>query len=42
MLLWRLRDRWRPGMLIAIYLIGAGLERFLVEFLRRNADRPSG
>jgi phosphatidylglycerol:prolipoprotein diacylglycerol transferase len=36
-LLWRWRDRWRPGTLTAIYLIGAGLERFLVEFLRRNS-----
>jgi phosphatidylglycerol:prolipoprotein diacylglycerol transferase len=37
-LLWRWRDRWAPGTLIAIYLIGAGLERFLVEFVRRNSD----
>jgi phosphatidylglycerol:prolipoprotein diacylglycerol transferase len=35
-LLWRWRDRWRPGTLTAIYLIGAGLERFLIEFIRRN------
>jgi phosphatidylglycerol:prolipoprotein diacylglycerol transferase len=34
--LWRLRDRVRPGGLMAIYLVGAGLERFLVEFVRRN------
>ena len=26
----------RPGTLTAIYLIGAGLERFLIEFIRRN------
>jgi len=38
LLLWRWRNRWRPGTLIAIYLIGAGLERFLVEFVRRNSD----
>ena len=38
LLLWRWRDRWSPGTLIAIYLIGTGLERFLVEFVRRNAD----
>jgi len=38
LLLWRWRNRWQPGTLIAIYLIGAGLERFLVEFLRRNSD----
>jgi phosphatidylglycerol:prolipoprotein diacylglycerol transferase len=35
-LLWRWRDRWRPGVLFAVYLFLAGLERFLVEFLRRN------
>ncbi len=35
-ILWRLRDRWRPGVLFALYLILAGLERFLVEFVRRN------
>ena len=34
--LWRLRDRWRPGTLFALYLVLAGLERFLVEFVRRN------
>jgi phosphatidylglycerol:prolipoprotein diacylglycerol transferase len=38
LLLWRWRNRWQPGTLIAIYLVGAGLERFLVEFLRRNSD----
>jgi phosphatidylglycerol---prolipoprotein diacylglyceryl transferase len=36
--LWRLRDRWRPGTLFALYLILAGTERFLVEFVRRNED----
>ena len=35
-LLWQLRDRVRPGMLFAIYLVYAGMERFLIEFLRRN------
>ncbi len=34
--LWRLRDRFRPGILLALYLLLAGAERFLVEFLRRN------
>jgi phosphatidylglycerol:prolipoprotein diacylglycerol transferase len=34
--LWQLRDRLRPGVLFALYLVAAGLERFLVEFLRRN------
>jgi phosphatidylglycerol---prolipoprotein diacylglyceryl transferase len=36
--LWRLRDRFRPGILFALYLLAAGLERFLVEFVRRNED----
>ena len=34
--LWRLRDRFQPGILFAIYLILAGAERLLVEFIRRN------
>jgi phosphatidylglycerol---prolipoprotein diacylglyceryl transferase len=35
-LLWQLRDRFRAGVLFAVYLLYAGTERFLVEFLRRN------
>ncbi len=42
LLLWRLRDRLRPGLLFAAYLLGAGLERFLVEFVRRNEDVAIG
>ena len=34
--LWRLRFRARPGVLFAGYLVLGGLERFLVEFMRRN------
>jgi phosphatidylglycerol---prolipoprotein diacylglyceryl transferase len=34
--LWHLRDRMAPGRLFALYLVLAGVERFLVEFLRRN------
>ncbi len=34
--LWRLRDRFQPGVLFALYLVLAGSERFLVEFIRRN------
>jgi phosphatidylglycerol:prolipoprotein diacylglycerol transferase len=34
--LWSLRDRYRPGVLFGLYLVGAGVERFLVEFIRRN------
>ena len=40
--LWRLRDRFRPGILFALYLVAAGLERFLVEFVRRNEDVALG
>jgi phosphatidylglycerol:prolipoprotein diacylglycerol transferase len=41
-MLWQLRDRFRLGVLFAIYLLYAGAERFLVEFLRRNADVAIG
>lgn len=40
--LWRLRDRFAPGRLFALYLVIAGLERFLVEFIRRNEDLALG
>jgi phosphatidylglycerol---prolipoprotein diacylglyceryl transferase len=36
--LWSLRDRFAPGLLFALYLVLSGLERFLVEFLRRNDE----
>ena len=42
LLLWRWRNRWRPGTLMAVYLFGSGLERFLVEFVRRNPDAAFG
>jgi phosphatidylglycerol:prolipoprotein diacylglycerol transferase len=35
-LLWRLRDRFQTGVLFSLYLMFAGTERFLVEFIRRN------
>jgi phosphatidylglycerol:prolipoprotein diacylglycerol transferase len=35
-LLWRWRHRFRPGTLFALWAVLAGLERFLVEFIRRN------
>ncbi len=41
-LLWRWRDRFQPGVVFALYLIFAGIERFLVEFIRRNADAALG
>jgi phosphatidylglycerol:prolipoprotein diacylglycerol transferase len=34
--LWRMRDRFRPGALFAFYLVLSGVERVLVEFVRRN------
>ena len=40
--LWRLRDRVRPGILFALYLVIAGTERFLIEFIRRNDDVALG
>jgi phosphatidylglycerol:prolipoprotein diacylglycerol transferase len=41
-MLWQLRDRFRTGVLFAIYLLYAGAERFLVEFLRRNNEVALG
>jgi phosphatidylglycerol:prolipoprotein diacylglycerol transferase len=40
--LWRLRDRLTGGRLFALYLVLAGAERFLVEFLRLNDDVAIG
>jgi phosphatidylglycerol:prolipoprotein diacylglycerol transferase len=40
--LWRWRGRLRPGLIFAWYLVGAGVERFLVEFVRRNEDVALG
>jgi phosphatidylglycerol:prolipoprotein diacylglycerol transferase len=43
MLLWRLRLRPQPlGWLFGVYLMLAGAERFLVEFLRAKDDRFFG
>jgi len=42
LVLWRLRDRFRPGILFALYLIVAGFERFMIEFVRRNTDAALG
>ncbi len=40
-LLWNLRKRIRhPGILFAMYCIGAGLLRFFVEFIRTADGRP--
>jgi phosphatidylglycerol:prolipoprotein diacylglycerol transferase len=40
--LWSLRDRVRPGVIFALYLLLSGLERFLVEFIRRNSEVLAG
>jgi len=41
-LLWSWRDRFPLGVLFGIYLTLAGLERFLIEFIRRNEDVALG
>src|ERR671916_366462 len=38
----RWRDRFAPGFLFGLYLILAGIERFLVEFIRRNDAVAAG
>ena len=40
--LWRLRNRLTGGLLFALYLVLAGAERLLVEFIRRNEDVALG
>jgi phosphatidylglycerol---prolipoprotein diacylglyceryl transferase len=40
--LWTLRDRVRKGGIFALYLVIAGLERFFIEFVRRNEDVAVG
>ena len=42
LVLWHLRDRLAPGVLFGLYLMLAGLERFLVEFIRRNDSVVAG
>jgi phosphatidylglycerol---prolipoprotein diacylglyceryl transferase len=36
LVLWHLRDRFAPGVLFGIYLVIVGVERFLIELIRRN------
>ena len=36
LLLWQLRDRLRPGALFGLYLVLAGVERLLIELIRRT------
>jgi phosphatidylglycerol---prolipoprotein diacylglyceryl transferase len=40
--LWRRRNSMPPGGLFALYLVLAGAERFLVEFIRRNEAVVAG
>jgi phosphatidylglycerol---prolipoprotein diacylglyceryl transferase len=40
--LWKPRDRVRPGVIFALYLLFSGLERLLVEFIRRNKEVLAG
>jgi phosphatidylglycerol:prolipoprotein diacylglycerol transferase len=40
--LWRCRHAVRPGVLFAMYLVLAGTERFLVEFVRTNDEVLGG
>ena len=40
--LWRLRDRFKPGVLFALYLVISGVERFLIELIRRNDSVVAG
>ncbi|MGH2879625.1 MAG: prolipoprotein diacylglyceryl transferase, partial [Solirubrobacteraceae bacterium] len=40
--LWQLRDRVRPGVVFAVYLLLSGFERFRVEFIRRNTEVFAG
>jgi phosphatidylglycerol:prolipoprotein diacylglycerol transferase len=42
LVLWHLRDRFAPGVLFGLYLVMAGVERFLVELIRRNDSVMSG
>ena len=42
LLLWRWRDRFRTGALFALYLVFAGVERLLVELIRRNDSVIAG
>ena len=40
--LWKLRDRVRPGVVLGLYLLFSGLERLLVEIVRRNKEVLAG
>jgi phosphatidylglycerol:prolipoprotein diacylglycerol transferase len=40
--LWRVRDRYPPGVLFGLYLVLSGIERLLIESIRRNDDVVAG
>src|SRR3954454_2667778 len=40
--LWRHRHSFRPGTLFALWAVLSGIERFLVEFIRRNDEVVAG
>lgn len=42
LVLWQLRDRLRPAALFGLYLVFAGVERFVVEFWRHNPETAAG
>jgi phosphatidylglycerol---prolipoprotein diacylglyceryl transferase len=42
LVLWHLRDRFAPGVLFGLYLVIVGVERFLVELIRRNDSVVGG
>jgi phosphatidylglycerol---prolipoprotein diacylglyceryl transferase len=42
LVLWHLRDRFAPGVLFGIYLMIVGIERFLIEIIRRNDSVVAG
>jgi phosphatidylglycerol---prolipoprotein diacylglyceryl transferase len=42
LVLWHLRNRFAPGVLFGIYLVIVGVERFLVEIIRRNDTVVAG
>ena len=40
--LWRKREHFAPGLLFASYLVASGIERLLIEFIRRNHEVLAG
>jgi phosphatidylglycerol:prolipoprotein diacylglycerol transferase len=42
LVLWHLRDRFAPGVLFGLYLMLVGIERFLIELIRRNDTVVAG